>query len=358
MSLFQYNPFDNLIGLDISDSKIRFIQFNRKGREKAQINAFSEAPLEPGLMSAGETKNPTKIVRIISGLVEKPQFGKVKSQFVNFSLPEKRSFVKVVSIPNVPDNEQPGAVRWAIEQNIPVEIQESNYDWQIIPRQPNTEKDKLSVMVSVTPKKIVESFTRMVVQAGLEPVCAENESIANTRALIPNSVKETESIMIIDLGRSRTNIMIYSNNAVQFSSTIEVSGNEMTKAVADKLHLSFEDAEKIKILYGLDSRKGRGKIQTVLKPLMMQLVGKINEYVEYYNQYMLEQRSISRILLTGNVSNLHGVKSFFEQALHVPIQRGNSYEHIHVTNADDPVIAKLNISSFTTAIGLALKDLQ
>ncbi len=359
MSLFNYNQFRDLIGVDISDSKIRYIQFQKKGKEKYHITAFNETSLESGLIQSGTVSDIDTVVHIVTELVAKPQFGKLQTKFVNFSVPEKRSFVKVVSIPQVPENERPGAVRWAIEQNIPVSIQEMNYDWyEVTPPNQAKQEDKIYCMVAVTPQSIVNTYTDIIKQAGLEPVSCENESVAITRSLVPIHTAPERSTMVVDLGRSRTNIMIHNNGAIQFSSTIEVSGNEMTRAVAKQLSLSFDDAEKIKILYGLDYRKGKGKIKAVLEPLMMQLVSRLREYIQYYNEYMQDKKAITELVLTGNVSKLHGVQEFFNKQLGLPIKEGDAYTNIRVANATRPDISKLNTSSYTTAIGLALKKIE
>ncbi|MBI5038088.1 MAG: type IV pilus assembly protein PilM [Candidatus Kerfeldbacteria bacterium] len=357
MSIFNYNHFNNLIGLDISDSKIRFIQFRQSGKNKYRIISFSEKSIPQDLIRSGTVSNPDAVTKLLVSMVKEPDYGKLQSKFVNFSVPEKRSFVKVVTVPLVPSDELAGTVRWGIEQNIPVNINEVQYDWHVVKSSPSLAKDKMQCMVAVSPKNIIDGYADIVTRAGLVPICAENESVAISRSLINTKTNPDASIMIIDLGRSRTNIIIFHNDAVQFSSSIEVSGNEMTRAVAHKLSLSFEDAEKIKILYGLDYHKGRGQIKSVLEPLMAQLVNKLKEYVQYYSEYMLGKKSITQVLLTGNVGKLSGIQQYLAAQLNIPISIGDSYTNIRVLKSHDEHIAKLNTASYSTAIGLALKKI-
>jgi len=347
------NPIKNHIGLDISDYKIRYIQFHEKRGGKIKINSYGEVPTPKDLISAGSIKDEDKVSNLIKELINKPKYGKVDSKYVNASLPEKRTFLKTVNIPKVPDNELKGAVSWAIEQNIPISLDQVYFDWQIIDSAPN-EKNQLKALTIVAPRDMTNQYSRIIHNAGLIPVGLENESLAITRCLVDQKQTNKNSLLIIDMGRSRTNLIIFHQGTVYFTSSIEVSGHEMTEVITKALNLSYEDAEKAKIIYGLDKTKARGVINKVLEPIMKRFVIKINENIGYFNNYLISDYKINTILLTGSVSQTLGLLTYLQKNLQLNVLLGDPW--INLTFFDSKKIApRSTFFSFTTAIGLALK---
>lgn len=346
------NPFKNIIGLDISDFKIRFIQIDSKKKNKTFINSYGEIDVPKNHIINGEIKNNESIINLIKELIKKPQYGKIEKKYVNSSLPEGKTYIKVFEIPNVPSNELKGTVSWGIEQNIPIKLEDAYFDWYIINHDKNT--NKLRILVSVAPKNIVDNYTDIIKKSGLVPISLENESTAITRCLIDQNANVKSSLMIIDLGRSRTNLIIYSHNTVQYTSTINVSGHEMTKSISKTTHLSYEDAEKAKIIYGLDEKKIKGEIKKVLAPIIDKLIDKINENIKYFDGYLATKSKINTILLTGSVSQTLGLSEYMQQKLNMNVIISDPWSNlILLKNQKD--LKNKNFYPFATSIGLAIK---
>ncbi len=366
----KFNPFENHIGLDISDFKIRFFQFHRIGSTKTKINSFSEIAVPKGMIVSGEIMDPIKVGELLKQLFDKPQYGKPDSTYVNLSLPEKKVFLKTFTIPLVPDNELAGAIKWGIEQNIPVDMDDVYFDWQIISgynkknkkkrEKSNSDKNnqnyekELSVFTSVASKDLVNSYSTVLKKIDLVPMNMENESIAIARCLIDQSANITNPLILLDLGRSRINLMIYENNALQYTSTIEVSGNEMTEIISKTMKLSTVDAEKAKIICGLDKRKARGNVYKVLEPIMQRLIMHIRKNIEYYDNYVGTKKKIHSMLLTGSVSRMTNLAQFLQKELHHTCFIGDPWTNItHIKDKNEKY--STDFFSYTTAIGLALR---
>ena len=364
------NPFENHIGLDISDFKIRFFQFHRIGSTKTKINSFSEIAVPKGMITSGEIMDQTKVSELLKQLFDKPQYGKPDSNYVHLSLPEKKIFLKTFTVPSVPDNELAGAVKWGIEQNVPVVMDEVYFDWQLLSGKNKKNKKKkekkdseknnenhdqqLRIFTSVAPKNLVDSYSALLKKINLVPISMENESIAIARCLIDQSANITYPLILLDLGKSRTNLMIYQNNALQYTSTIEVSGNEMTEIISKTMKLSTEDAEKAKIICGLDKRKARGNVYKVLEPIVQRLIMHIRENVDYYDSYIGTKQKAHSILLTGSVSRMMNLTQFLQKELGYTCLIGDPWTNItRIKNKNEKY--STDFFSYTTAIGLALR---
>jgi len=350
--MFNLNPFTTQIGLDISDFKIRFIQIDSKKKNKISINSYGQVDVPKNHVSSGEIQNEESITSLIKDLIKKPEYGKVEKKYVNASLPEKKTYVKVIEIPDVPKNELKGAVSWGIEQNIPIQLENSYFDWNIINK--NITNNKLRVLASVAPKNIVDSYTRVIKNAGLIPISLENESTAVTRCLIDQNSNVKSSLMIIDLGRSRTSLIIYSHNTVQYTSTISVSGHEMTESISKLTNLSYHDAEKAKIIYGLDNKKAKGEVKKVIVPIIDRLIGKIKENISYFDEYMATKSKINTTLLTGSVSQMLGLTEYMQRKLNLNVLLGDPWSNLTLLKGQENLKQK-NFYPFATSIGLAIK---
>jgi type IV pilus assembly protein PilM len=348
--------FKNPIGLDISDLKLRFFQLDQKKSKKILVKAVGEIAVPPGIIVDGEIKNESEVVNLIKKLFSQPLLGKISNKFINASLPEKKIFTKVISIPNVPEEEMFGTVKWGIEQNIPVVMDQVYFDWcKVNNKKPTT--NKTEVVVGVAPQSIVDTYTSVIEKTGYTLISLENESVAIARCLIDQQADVYDPLLILDLGKSRTNITTYANNTVQFTTTIDINGMEMTNMIASNLKLSFEDAEKAKIICGLDKMKGRGAICKILEPVMNRLVEKINESLIYFNEYLMPNQNIKTIILTGSVAQMVMLPVFLQEKLKMTVIIGDPWSNITNANRNPAKLQGHSLYSFTTAIGLALKQL-
>lgn len=349
------NIFKNPLGIDISDFKIRVIQIDRNSKNKNRIIGYGDATVPDGYISDGEIKNKTEVTTLIKQCLEKPTFGKFTSKYVNASVSEKKAFLKNITIPNVPANELAGAVRWGIEQNIPVTVDQTYFDWAVLGPDKSA-RDKLQTIVVVAPKDIIDSYTDCIQNAGLQVLSFENESAAIARCLIPNDI-ESSPIAIVDLGKSRTTIIIHAHGSVQYTNTIEVNGNAMTKLIAQTLHLNQPDAEKAKIICGLDKTKAKGSIRKILLPIIDNLISKIKENIEYYNSYLThDATALKKIILTGSVASMEGLGEYIQDPLKLSIQHAQPWINVPLDPRQKKhVVNDANFFSYTTAIGLSLK---
>jgi len=148
-------------------------------------------------------------------------------------------------MPLMSEEELRSAIVFEAESYVPIPINEIYLDCDIVPSLQNHSKN-LDVLLAVVPKKIVDSYLRVLKNAGLTPIIFEVESLAIARALIKDQFTNY-SVLIIDLGATRTSFIIFAGKSVRFTCSIPVSGIHFTELIAKALNVSFEEAEKLKI---------------------------------------------------------------------------------------------------------------
>ncbi|MFH1597636.1 MAG: type IV pilus assembly protein PilM [Patescibacteria group bacterium] len=345
------NKEKNCFGLDFSDYILRIVQFF-KLRGDIKLRAYGEIKIPPGLIQNGIIKNEDKVAKSIKDLLKNLQ-GKVTGHNVVACLPEKTSFIKVIDLPEAETNIE-GIVKKDLPNHIPLSLNEVYYDWQNLGKSGNNSR----ILIGASPKIIVDGYVRTLEKANLVPYALEIESVAITRCLSKIKEKSNGAQIIIDLGFDRSTIILAENDEVMFTtSSTEIGGNQMTKAVAQKLKLSIREAEKAKTIFGLNERGSKGEVRNIMLPIVNNLKKRIIDTINYYQDNFTNHKPIEVIIFSGGGARLKGLL----QAL--PIKPRSDIK----MDLGDPQInwqqGKLQIPnnkilSYPTAIGLALREMN
>lgn len=378
------------IGLDISDLSIKLVQLNQV-RDKIKIQALGKLNLPQGIISQGEIKNKPELIKAIRKIISAPLFGKVSSEEVVACLPESKTFIKLIEVQKSP-NALADVIGSEIEKHVPLAASDIYYDWQVI----EDLADKYLVLIGAAPKEIVNQYTAMLDEAKLSPVALEIEPVAIARGLLKEEAadakpasSETKTKLetglnygLIDIGAEHTCMIFYSGNTILFTVSMPISGEEITAQISQALTLTKEQAEKAKIICGMDETKANGVIKDILADMIKNLVAKIKEATQYYENYFSQRGPLNQILLSGGGANITDLVKIIGQELSIEVKLANALTNLNEDQSKfngcfmekhvlDLKAAKLgsrgeeknlsikqdSSSTYTTAIGLALRGI-
>ena len=265
-------------------------------------------------------------------------------------LPESKTFIKVIHLDAAPKTDLGDLITEEIKNHIPLALDDIYLDWQILKKN----NDHYTVLVGAAPKIIVDSYLEILEKSGLTPQVLEIEAAAIIRSLIP--VDDNQAKIIVDLGAVRTGIILYDQGTVQFSVSSPISGNEITATIAKTLRLDLVQAEKAKIICGLDEKKCDGALLKILVDNMDQLTNQIKKAIIFYKANFPGGQAISEILLCGGGANFSQLNKVLAEKLNLPVKIGNPLLALGPKIKLD--LPKNKILSYTTSIGLALRSLQ
>ncbi|MDO8435792.1 MAG: type IV pilus assembly protein PilM [bacterium] len=362
MDFLTLNP--ETFGLDISDLSIKAVQLAKK-KSGFEIVSFGSAQLKEGAIRAGEIKNENTLSDAIRKALAETKGKKIKAKNVVASLPEEKAFLQVIQMPRLPEEDLKSAVIYEAENYIPLPMEEVYLDTQIILPLKN-HLDHYDILIAALARKTVDSYYSCIEKAGLKPRVLEIESLAIARALAKDGVAKSP-LLLIDLGATKTSFIVFSGTAVRFTSSIPVSSQKLTEAIARTLKIDLAEAEKIKIEYGLEAitRKKSGEIFDALIPPLTDLVEQIKKHLSFYRDHSSHEHLspngavIEKILLCGGGANLKGLPDFLSSELGLPVELGNPL--INILPEDKKAISSLSFEaslSYATALGLALRNFQ
>jgi len=364
-----------IFGLDISDLSLKIIKLKKRGRF-LDLASFEEASLGPGLIKRGQIKNKDKLAEIIKETVKKVRGEKLKTKYVIASLPEEESFMQVIQMPKINEEDLRSAVIYEAENYIPLSIEEVYLDYQVVSPLYN-HLDHLDVLIAAIPKKVVDPYFSVLKKAGLQPLALEIESLAIARALIKEETSPAP-LLLLDLGASKTGFIIFSGHSLRFTTSIPVSSGGFTEIIAKNLGIELAEAEKMKVKYGLEERvkikikkenfektAEKGKIFESLVPALIDLVQQIKKHLDYYQTHsghehlLKENKKVSSVLLCGGGANLKGLPELLSLELKLPVELATPWINILPQGKRETKrIPPAKSLEYTAALGLALRGIR
>ncbi len=346
---------DNAFGLDLSDLSVKVVQMEELG-ETVKIRSFGSEKIFPGSISDGEILNKKNVVDAITKAIKNSGPKKIKTKKVFCSLPETKAFLRIINIPKINPEEVREAIKWEIEANIPVALDQVYYDWQVLDERLGTNmENKMSILVVAVSRKTIDQFIETLEAADLEVIGLEIESVAQSRSLLSGEQQQNSTVLVVDLGDRRSSISISYNGIPCFTSSNPVSGQSISGVIAKNFNISFEEAEKIKFSKGIGSFiKGDG-IFLAVSPVIENLISEIEKSFDFYLAGLQYSKTVDRVVICGGGANTKGLVSYLSKRLGKEVEIGSPWIAADIKNKI-PIMNKDESVQYATAIGLALMN--
>ncbi len=361
-NLFNLNP--EAFGLDISDSSLRIIKLKKK-RNILGLASFGEIEIKPGIVKNGEIKNQQALTEAIKESFKKVKGQKLRTRYVVASLPEEEAFIQIIQMPKMNKEELKSAILFEIENYIPLSIEETYFDFQVV--EPVYDHlDHLDVLIVAIPKKVIDPYISSLKGAGLIPKALETESQAISRALVKNEVTSFP-LLLLYFGTSKVNFTMFSGYSLRFTTSISISSKKLDEAVSRSLKVDIKQARRLRFKYGLRPEStGKGKkIFEALIPSLTDLIEQIKKYINYYHSHAAHEhlppdgKKVEKILVCGEEANLSGLTDFLSKELKVLVEIGNPWVNILPNPLNEtPELPFKESLKYTIALGLALRGIK
>ena len=166
----------------------------------------------------------------------------IKSAPLVMSLSGRMVFQRFAKFPNVSAEKLDELVRYEVEQNVPIPVDEVVCDHQFLGETP--EGDQAAMIVAAKIDQVRE-VTDAVRAAGLVPKIVDVSPMAVYNALKAAYPGLPGCTIILDMGSKTTNLVIIENEKI-YNRSISVAGNTVTKEIAQTFGCTFEEAEQLK----------------------------------------------------------------------------------------------------------------
>lgn len=298
-------------GISITDDSIHLMELHHGlFGNGLKLSFYEQIALPEGIVESGFINNVEKLTAILSDISRR--YG---IRFARATLPEERAYLFNASIDQVPLEGMRDAVAFIIEENVPVTLANSVFDFDVLGI---TEEGKIRIVVSVISRKVVDFYLQVFEAAGITPVSFDIESQAIARAAVPKGDKSAQ--MIINLGEKKTGFYVLENEVVQFTTTLPYG------ATADGTRLGDLQAE----------------------------IRKIFAYWSAHNKVGTEESKIEKVLVCGVASLDNSFVTELMSDCPVPYDWVSPWLNVSSSSGKLPSELIKDAFSYVPAIGLAI----
>lgn len=343
-------------GVDISDSSIKWISLARH-THGLRIASFGEVEIPAGAVERGMIKNPGVLIESLKVLAK--SLGNVRC--VHVALPEEEGYVFSMHVPlETPHEQILSMIEFEFDGRVPIQPAAAVYDYDVI--EIRKDDGSMEIGVSVFPRDVAQSYADAFAHAGLTLLSLEIEARSIARSVV-DDVSDGPITMVVDFGRARTGFSVLNRGVPIFTSTVEVGGDLVTKAVMDTLHVDEQGAGVFKDEEGLVSKSGTRSPQTeaVAAPASA-LADEIVRHYRYWDTRRDEKGErvtpVERIILVGGSSNLKGLPEYIAARVQAKVERGRVWRHLVSFDEYIPPIDERTSLEYATSLGLALRGVR
>ncbi|MGO8871575.1 MAG: type IV pilus assembly protein PilM [Acidimicrobiales bacterium] len=340
-----------VVGLDIGTSAVRAAELDIS-HSRPVLLTYGQVGLPPGSLVDGEIRDHSSVTQAIKRLWENGQFS---TSSVIVGIAGLRAITREIDLPFVPDSEVDSAVRFQSEEVIPFPPDQTILSSQILADYTSPEGNKMRrILVAAAHVDLVNGVIDTAEKAGLTVEGVDLISSALVRAI--GGQEETDRPeAIVSVGAGLTVVVVHQQGRPQFVRTIGSGGNVTTAAISGALDIPMSDAEGLKRRIGEDGTQQR-TAERSSQASMNELVGEIRNSIQYFAS-LPGRLPVSRVLVTGGGSALHGLLPMLEAQVHLPVVKVSPLARLDTTKLDLSEGQAEEIGTvLSTPIGLALPE--
>jgi len=319
-----------------------------------------------GAIANGEVFNPIAVADALAELIK--ECG-IRDNKAIIAITGQKVIVREIIFPLMEDKELLSGVMWEAPKYVPYDLDESIIDVEKVEEFVEKDGNKMmKVLLVAAPKSTIQPYMDVLKKARIIPKIVDVVSSANIRTFENNlsdkQDKEQESSMIdiiLSIGASNTILTLVEKSHLKFTRDILVGGNDITKALAKSLNISFNEAEKLKretkiVLGGEAEEENKNESEKIIVKILNQVTKEVRKSLSYYKTQS-QKVNYNKMILSGGCANIDNIKDLLSEQFEIPVIIGNPFGDLKI---DERVfdIKRMNKLKDTlgTVIGLAMRE--
>ncbi len=311
---------DNFFCLDI-DEKFTKLTDAKKAGDVLEVTALGKTETPEIFYSSNLEKVVEAEVSQIKKLIETLNITKKN---VNLIIPDTLTYNQIVSMPLLNEKELISAIKYQADQFIPMPIEETNIDIEVIDE--DQKEKKVLLLIVAAPKKIIERIQKTVELAGLNPESVENEICSNSRFLtafnknIINQYKigPEKGIVIANFDISSTSLAYFSPEQLilKESHHLSIGYQLFLKETQVNTDTDTKKAEEILKIYD-KKNSSPYPVEKIVQPLVKEFVNELKVFISKNNPGI--------VLFTNKIYLFPSLVTMLSEELGIPINIFDPY---------------------------------
>ncbi len=336
----------DFFGLDIGTSAVRVVQLAPAGQGRWNLRNYGYAPIDLKTSMADSAEAKRRLGEVIMTVVG--QSG-IKTKNVAIGLPASKSFITVVDMAISNDAKQREAIKYQLDQYIPIPMDEAKIDWAIL-GQSLHDPSQQEVLIASTPVTYAEDRLELVEGLGFDVIAAEPDPIAMIRSVMAPGAKDAQ--VIVDLGEDSINVAITYGDLPRLVRTIPNGLGTLVHAAVQNLNIQEDQARQFITKFGLAGDKLEGQVIHALESTLDGFASELSKSVKFF-QTRYPSINVGSVLLVGYASTIPQLDQYFANKIGIPAMSANPWQMVSTPN--DQQLAAVG-PEFAVALGLAQRE--
>ncbi len=342
---------DAVWAIDLGNNSLKALHLMAVG-EAVQVIGFDNIPHGKILASGVSAAEKEELIAIT--LRQFAQRNDLSYDPVIISVPSQNSFARFVTLPPVEAKRLPEIVRFEAAQQIPFDMNEVQWDYQLMSDPDSPEKKVgLFAIKNEVVNSALESFEREELQISyvqMAPMALYNYLLFDRPDLAGSDKRAT---VIVNIGAESTDLVVCTASTV-WQRCIMMGGNAFTNAIAETFKLSFEKAEKLKRTAPVS--KYARQIFQAMRPVFTDWSGEVQRSLGFFTSSNPDVK-VTRVIAMGGGTKLRGLVKYLSQTLQLPVEKPDAFKRLAVGAGVSAAKFHENVSDFGVVYGLGLQGL-
>ena len=346
------------LGIDIGKYKIKIVELEASSNNVEIKKMGSLAIFEDMKKFDLEKISRSQLEASVYDLAQKLGINSKKAKNVVSSISGSMVDIREIITLDMEDKELAVSLELEARKHIPLDGTDAIIDYHHLGVN-NKEIDKINVLLASTTKNIIKEHATLIKNSGFKPNIFDSDPIAICNNYqFNNKLPEEGADVILNIGNSATNLLVWGKNCPFFTRNIEISGNYFTNEIMRQFNVDYKTAEKMKFDKGIEvfnddivPEKEEVGISVEKRTPYNEFSEEIKRTLRFYMKNN-SQAFFNNFYITGGSSILPGLDNFISTTLNVNVEILNPIKNI--TNKTKVK----NLNQYTTAIGLALRGLD
>ena len=323
LSFFKKKSKKQVFGLDIGTQNTKLMSFEEN---QPIVNNFLVVPTPANTFSDGLISDETTLSHFIGQQIATLDIEEELS--VNLGISGKGMIAKKIDIPEIDDHMIPEFVEIEAEQELFYNREEMELDYEILEGLNFNKPEAKSLFVVTVLKTVVESYNKILEQNGIlcENLDANFGALFNAFEFNYN-LEENKNYMLLDVGRTTTNLVVVVKKQVIFARNINLGGDFFNHAIQSRMSVDYNMAEDLKISAGKEGEAPQDIVSLLKTDLNKKFMEELISPYELYNG-LFPDHSVNEIYITGGGSQTVGLSSEIEDSFSCPVQFLDPFKNI------------------------------
>lgn len=341
----------SLLGLDISSTTVKLLELSHQ-HDGYRVEAYAAEPLPPNSVVE---KNITDVEAIGEAIQRAVKRSGSRSKFAAVAVAGSSVITKVITMPNLSDEEMASQIELEADQYIPYALEEVNMDFEVLgPNDKNPET--VDVLLAASRSENVDSRVAAVELGGLttKVVDIEAYTLENGFQLIESQIPsglDDNTVAIVDIGATMTTLSVLHDSKIIYTRDQVFGGKQLTEEIQRRYGLSYEEAGMAKRQGGLPDNY----VPEVLEPFKEAMAQQVSRSLQFFFSSS-HHNAVNHIILAGGSASIPGVDELIEERVGSRTTIANPFSNMSLAPRVKAQALSNDAPALMIACGLALRS--